>query len=64
VVPCFGEPAPISALAQEVVAVPGMGPAHSEEISVVNELKGILKRVAVEEGDDLKGGQLIAEFPR
>lgn len=55
-------PANLAVLDSEVLAAPGRVEAASEEVRVSSELSGRLKAVNVEEGDRVRGGQVLAEI--
>src|SRR5713101_7465947 len=50
------------AVSTTLIAAPGRVEAVSEEVRVSSELSGRLKRVAVEEGDRVERGQVLAEI--
>ena len=50
------------AVSATLIAAPGRVEAVSEEVRVSSELSGRLKRVAVEEGDRVQRGQVLAEI--
>src|SRR5258708_16055932 len=50
------------AVSTTLIAAPGRVEAVSEEVRVSSELSGRLKRVAVEEGDRVQRGQVLAEI--
>jgi len=51
-----------SARNSSLIAAPGRVEAESEEVRVSSQLSGRLKRVNVEEGDQVKRGQVLAEL--
>jgi len=54
--------APETVQRSTLVAAPGVIEPLSEEIAVSNQTQGILNRIPVKEGDQLKAGQLLAEL--
>jgi ABC exporter DevB family membrane fusion protein len=57
-----GASVPTRSIDSGVVAAPGRVEAVSEEIRVSSQLSGRLKKVAVEEGDRVREGQVLAEI--